>query len=52
MCLNLQFPLDGDKLMEVVDVVSSVFSGRHMAAIMDRCFVLAGRLCWELCWRL
>lgn len=33
MCLNLQFPVDGDKLMEVVDVVSSVFfrtaHGRH-----------------------
>lgn len=45
LMLNLQFPVEGDSLMEVVDVVSSVFvllgCRDHVAAIMDRCFVLA-----------
>lgn len=51
LMLNLQFPVDGDNLMEVADVVSSGFfppflvlnglAGQHMAVFMDRCFVLA-----------
>lgn len=35
LMLNLQFPVDGDKLIEVVDVVSSVFPSWFEMAWLD-----------------